>query len=88
VRRFAKVIQVQLPEGDPRRDTTIEIVKADAFAAECDWSDSDLVFANSTCFNKELFRGYCHIRPTRARAQTHTRHAFLRFAAQKLNTDN
>ena len=53
--RWRTVVQPQLPEGDPRRATAVEIVKADAFAVSCDWADSDVVFANSTCFNKELF---------------------------------
>ena len=34
------------------------MVKDDAFAASCDWADSDVVFANSTCFSSAMFDGF------------------------------
>ena len=53
--RYRIEIQPKLPSGDGRRATKIEIIEGDAFAVECSWEDSDVVFANSTCFTDELF---------------------------------
>jgi len=57
--RYKRRIQPQLPRGDPRRDSLrVELWRMDAFADECDWSDSDLVFANATCFSSEMLASF------------------------------
>ena len=61
-------IQTQLPEYDKRRHTVVEIKKGDAFGRssdssepECSWTDSDVVFSNSTCFTKAMWEDYSHM---------------------------
>jgi len=48
-------IQSQFNHDDPRSKTKFEIICSDAFLSECEWSDSDIVFANSTCFSNAMF---------------------------------
>ena len=56
--KYVRHVQPQLPEGDLRRFTTFDIAKADAFDPAYDWSNTDVCFANSTCFNVEMFEGF------------------------------
>ena len=55
VQRFDDELRASLPE--PKRSTSVTFVRGDATslaAPNLDWSDGDVVFANSTCFDDQL----------------------------------
>jgi hypothetical protein len=52
---YQSEIQTQFGMEDGRRHTKFEMLCSDAFAPDCHWEDSDVVFANSTCFSSAMF---------------------------------
>jgi hypothetical protein len=55
---YVDQVQPLIGDLDPRRSTEIEILEGDAFSEKCAWGDSDLVFANATCFSADMWKRF------------------------------